>query len=290
MPSCEVSAAEAGRGFCRPDAPRHPLHVAAGHRISWLLYGGTIDAEGTRRVQVSAGRITAYLRDEWGLERHTGRRREDEKNRGDHRHHAVDAAVIALTNAGTVEMLSRSAELAAERGHRLFVQEEIEKPWPTFLDDVRRSIDAIKSPTASTAASRAHCTKKQTTASRTSFAIKTARQVEYRHVRKPLQNMTAKEVENIVDDTIRKLVQAKLEQIGGEPKKVFADPGQSSVSDGQRWPTHLHPQSPHPQGRGGDSARQIGLAAICRSWQQPSHGDFAVLDKDGKRKRWEAEQ
>ena len=36
--------------------------------------------------------------------------------------------------------------------------------------------------------------------------------------------MSANEVENIVDDTIRKLVQAKLEQIGGEPKKVFADP------------------------------------------------------------------
>jgi len=90
-----------------------------------LLYGGAIDAEGTRRVQVSAGRITAYLRDEWGLNAILADGGDDEKNRADHRHHAVDAAVIALTDSKTVENLSRSAEVASERGHRLFALEEI---------------------------------------------------------------------------------------------------------------------------------------------------------------------
>ena len=45
--------------------------------------------------------------------------------------------------------------------------------------------------------------------------------------------MSANEVEYIVDDTIRQLVQAKL-SIGGEPKKVFADPGNLPVFDGGR--------------------------------------------------------
>ena len=84
-----------------------------------LLYGGTIDADHSRRVQVSAGRITAYLRDEWGLNAILADGDEDEKNRADHRHHAVDAVVIALTDTKTVENLSHSAEVAAERGATL---------------------------------------------------------------------------------------------------------------------------------------------------------------------------
>ena len=50
---------------------------------------------------------------------------------------------IALTDNKTVAMLSHSAEVAAERGHRLFAPDEIEKPWPTFFDDIHSSIDAM---------------------------------------------------------------------------------------------------------------------------------------------------
>ncbi len=100
-------------------------------------------APAARRVQVSAGRVTAYLRDEWGLNAILADGDEDEKNRGDHRHHAVDAMAIALTDAGTVEELSRSAAVAETRGHRLFVAEEIEKPWPSFGEDARKAIDTV---------------------------------------------------------------------------------------------------------------------------------------------------
>ena len=74
-------------------------------------------------MQVSAGRVTAFLRDEWGLNAILADGDHKVKNRDNHRHHAVDAAAIALTDAGAVQLLSRSAELAAERGHRLFVQD-----------------------------------------------------------------------------------------------------------------------------------------------------------------------
>jgi CRISPR-associated endonuclease Csn1 len=64
-----------------------------------LLYGGKlkIDDEGKLRVQVSPGRATAYLRQRWNLNGIIGH--DDEKNRADHRHHAIDAIVIALTDA-----------------------------------------------------------------------------------------------------------------------------------------------------------------------------------------------
>ena len=66
--TAQVPAKRIGRGFCREDAARHSLHVASGHRVSGLaLRRRRSTPDGRRRVQVSAGRITAYLRDEWGL-------------------------------------------------------------------------------------------------------------------------------------------------------------------------------------------------------------------------------
>ena len=121
-----------------------------------------------------------------------------------------------------MQLLSSSAAVAEERGHRLFVP--VEKPWATFLDDVRASIDAIN---ISYRVNRrvSGALHEETLYSKPHRRQdKNGKDVEYRHVRKPLQNMSADEIENIVDDTIRDLVKAKLERIGGDPKKVFADP------------------------------------------------------------------
>jgi CRISPR-associated endonuclease Csn1 len=186
-----------------------------------LLYGGAIDAEGRRRIQVSAGRITAYLRDEWELNAilNDGG---NEKNRDDHRHHAVDAIVIALTNADTIEYLTRAALQAEQWGRRLFAP--MDKPWTTFLDEVRGAIDAIN---ISYRVNRrvSGALHEETYYSNVYKAQdKNGKSVEYRHVRKPLVNMSMDEMNSIVDPTIRDLVREKLNKLGGEPKKAFADP------------------------------------------------------------------
>ncbi|MCE5268630.1 MAG: type II CRISPR RNA-guided endonuclease Cas9 [Planctomycetaceae bacterium] len=204
-------------------------------RLAMEYLGLLYDAGGRRRVQVSAGRITAYLRDEWGLNAILADGDEDEKNRDDHRHHAVDAVVIALTDAATVELLSRSAELAEERGHRLFTP--VDKPWPTLVEDIRRSIDGIN---ISYRVNRrvSGALHEETLYSKAYKSGKgNGKASEYRHVRKPLQAMSLNEVENIVDDTIRRLVLEKLEQVGGDPNKVFADDGNRpylTAKDGRR--------------------------------------------------------
>ncbi len=71
------------------------------------------DAPGKRRIFFTNGRYTAMLRRDWqlyetGLLESTGdvsnpRARLSNKDRTDHRHHAVDAAVIALTDAKIVQ-------------------------------------------------------------------------------------------------------------------------------------------------------------------------------------------
>ena len=188
-----------------------------------LLYGGAIDGDHKQRVQVSAGRITAFLRDEWGLNAILADGDGEEKNRSDHRHHAVDAVAIALADSKTIAMLSHSAEVAAERGHRLFALEEVTKPWPTFVDDVRRSIDAIN---ISYRVNRrvAGALHEETNYSKPhGVEDENGKPVEYRHIRKPLATMTAGMIESIVDDNIRELVREKVRDLGGFRKGMFTE-------------------------------------------------------------------
>jgi CRISPR-associated endonuclease Csn1 len=56
-------------------------------------------------VQPVNGKVTAHLRKLWGLNHILGDT--GEKNRADHRHHAIDALTIACTHPGVTNHLSR---------------------------------------------------------------------------------------------------------------------------------------------------------------------------------------
>lgn len=61
--------------------------------------------EGVERVVPNPGRLTALVRGKWRL---NGLLRDDnKKSREDHRHHAIDAAVIALTDRAVLSQVSR---------------------------------------------------------------------------------------------------------------------------------------------------------------------------------------
>lgn len=137
-----------------------------------LLYGGVIDDSGTRRVQTRSGGVTHVLRTEWGLNgvipslpdspAHMApdQINLEEKLRSDHRHHAIDAIVVALTDQRTVGFLNRAAATIeqAERNRRdvrdskgrlrkrfaEFTNEQM--PWGTtesFVADVRAAMASI---------------------------------------------------------------------------------------------------------------------------------------------------
>lgn len=105
-----------------------------------LLYGGRNDADGKRRIEVCTGGLTAWLRTGWGLadlldEAGT-------KNRDDHRHHAVDAVVIALSDTRAVQTLMRAATDAdRRRARRAF--DGIDEPWDGFRESVKTVIDGV---------------------------------------------------------------------------------------------------------------------------------------------------
>jgi CRISPR-associated endonuclease Csn1 len=82
-------------------------------------------------IVCSRGQMTADLRHWWGLDTILDPEGRGEKNRADHRHHTVDAVVIALIDH------KRLHALANARG------KDVRLPWPALRDDVARAIADI---------------------------------------------------------------------------------------------------------------------------------------------------
>ena len=63
------------------------------------------------------------------------------KDRDDHRHHAIDAVVVALSDRGLLQRMTVAAKKADERGQRLLV--EFPPPWDGFIADVAARAQAL---------------------------------------------------------------------------------------------------------------------------------------------------
>ena len=193
-----------------------------------LLYGGIIDSQGKRRVQVSSGGVTADLRRLWGLNRVLPRDPGDDdsrpakKSRSDHRHHAVDAAVIALTSPAMVHQLSRCAQDATLIGSRRFVA--LELPFPSLIDDLKQAVDEIIVSYRVKRKVRGRLHDQTYYSPPKPYCDENGRTVECRHVRKPLASISADRIEKIVDPVVRKIVQEHLARHGGDLKKAFGNP------------------------------------------------------------------
>jgi CRISPR-associated endonuclease Csn1 len=163
------------------------------------------------------GQLTAELRWQWGLDtileqmpdspawRENGHTlRAGEKNRADHRHHAIDALVVALTNRSRLHQLSDSMKRGGARTHG----EVLDDPWDGFRDEVVAAIRDVKV---------SHRVERK-------VAGKLHEETLYGPtptpgewvVRKPLINLSATEIERIRDATIRNIVIDRLKKHGIE--------------------------------------------------------------------------
>ncbi|GJM02860.1 MAG: hypothetical protein DHS20C08_13610 [Rhodomicrobium sp.] len=99
-------------------------------------------------VWVTPGRLTSDLRHQWGLNSVlAGHNREEaetksaNKNRDDHRHHAIDAIVVGLTDRGLLHRVARQAALGWQVGKgAVDLIKGLTPPWETFREDVREVI------------------------------------------------------------------------------------------------------------------------------------------------------
>jgi CRISPR-associated endonuclease Csn1 len=159
------------------------------------------------------GQHTADLRWQWGLDSVL---RDDGlglKNREDHRHHAVDAVVIALTNR------SRLQQLAAlrRRGGTERTGEILNEPWAGFRRSVEDAVNGINV---------SHRVRRKVAGALHEETIYGPTNTPGEFVyRKPIEALTPSMVEDIRDPIVRSLVQQRLAafKIAGDASKIPAE-------------------------------------------------------------------
>ncbi|QEG35994.1 type II CRISPR RNA-guided endonuclease Cas9 [Bythopirellula goksoeyrii] len=162
------------------------------------------------------GQLTSELRWQWGLEtvieelpdspawHESANLRPGEKNRADHRHHAIDAVVLALTTRSRLQKLSQLVKSGGAKKHG----ETLADPWENFRDDVLQHIKQVN-------VSHRVDRKVRGALHEETLYGRTQTRGEW-VVRKPLENLSANEIEKIRDETIRNLVMVQLKEHGVE--------------------------------------------------------------------------
>ncbi|MEO1199981.1 MAG: type II CRISPR RNA-guided endonuclease Cas9 [Pseudomonadota bacterium] len=98
-------------------------------------------------VWVVPGKLTEMLRRHWGLnallpDHNKGAVKA--KNRSDHRHNAIDAAVIGAIDRGLVKRIADAAGSLERQGRSAEdVARDTDNPWVGFRDDLKRRLDAM---------------------------------------------------------------------------------------------------------------------------------------------------
>ncbi len=93
-------------------------------------------------INVYPGQMTAKLRHHWGLNSIIGNLDDEEnieKDRTDHRHHAIDALVVACCNVSQLQQLSKRNRYRKEE----FPKSDLEEPLPNFRNQVIQSLKNI---------------------------------------------------------------------------------------------------------------------------------------------------
>lgn len=92
------------------------------------------------KVHAIPGRMTALLRGKFGINQLLSG--SEHKNRNDHRHHALDAAVIGVTDRSLLERFAQANASARERQLNKLV-EDVPLPWPSFREQVEHALNHI---------------------------------------------------------------------------------------------------------------------------------------------------
>nr|WP_315156869.1 type II CRISPR RNA-guided endonuclease Cas9 [uncultured Flavobacterium sp.] len=178
-----------------------------------------------KKVNVSPGQMTANLRQKWGL--NTVLNDENAKTREDHRHHAIDALVMACGKTSYLQELSKW-----NRYNRNYDLKDFPMPWETFRFDAEKAVDKILIShkrisnditiryTKVEKNGKTHINKGVSARGQlhkeTVFGKRNFNGEEAFHVRKSIDSLTTeKQLEKVVDEAIRKLIHKKIQELGG---------------------------------------------------------------------------
>ena len=164
-------------------------------------------------VTFTKGGVTSWLRHQWALNKILND--SDEKNRQDHRHHAIDATVIALTSRSLyqkiIHAVTRDAGVCRSPEHGL----KVPKPFNNFRSEMEDAVNKIII---------SHATNRKITGAfhkDTAYGLRTKNGIKGTVVRKNLTVMTDKMVKNIICPVIKEGFEQYINLNGGlkEAKK-----------------------------------------------------------------------
>lgn len=178
-----------------------------------------------KNVIVSPGQATSNLRQKWGMNNILND--ENEKTRDDHRHHAVDALVMACTKISYVQELSKW-----NRYNRNSELKNFPLPWESFRYDAEKAVEKIlishkkvsnditvqfktvekngKKYINKGVAARGQLHKE------TVYGKRNFNGEEAFHVRKAIDSLaTEKQLDKVVDESIKLLIRKKIQELGG---------------------------------------------------------------------------
>lgn len=165
------------------------------------------------KVQTTKGGATSQLRQMWGLKTILSQEDENKKNRKDQRHHAIDALVIANVDPGVIHKLSKYSKYNKEPK-----SEQFPEPWPDFRNEVSGNIDQIL------VSYKVNQRVRGKLHEDTYYGkIKTADGKEVYVVRKPVKLLTPKEIGNIVDPVVKKVIIERLQSMGVNVNEKIKD-------------------------------------------------------------------
>ena len=165
---------------------------------------------GKYHVQSGRGQMTATLRRLWGLNHIL--HESGDKTREDHRHHAVDAVVTALSTPKALKAVS-----AASKYGRLdkLSQEQFPVPWDGFRQDVEVSIKSII--VSHRVMRKIHGALHEETAYG-ELKITDEKGQKLYAVRKPVSALSHKEITQIADEKIRAAISSYILHKSFDPK------------------------------------------------------------------------
>ncbi|MDH4320406.1 MAG: type II CRISPR RNA-guided endonuclease Cas9 [Desulfobulbaceae bacterium] len=164
-------------------------------------------------VSVSKGITTSWLRSQWGLNNLLGD--SNEKERTDHRHHAIDAAVIACVDRSFYKaMVGMAKDLERRRTEFDSREMHFDPPWMSFRADLQRSLNEMVV---------AHAPQYKLTGAlheETGAGFVEGIGTVYRADLD--QGFELTQLKKIIDKEVRKLVESHLAKHDNNPKKAFA--------------------------------------------------------------------
>jgi CRISPR-associated endonuclease Csn1 len=154
------------------------------------------------------GQSTAELRHQWGLNSILDLTGTGLKNRDDHRHHAIDSIVVALTNK---EHLTKLAKSKYNPTNEVF-----EEPWEGFRKEVEEKVNQVLV--------SHRCTRKVSGAlhEETNYGptgLKDDKGQDIYVYRKKVEDLTGSMVEKIVDPIVKAIVRERFLEFGIDPEK-----------------------------------------------------------------------